>query len=382
MINNRKKILIFAPFYLPAVKGGGPIKSISNIVENLSDYYDFYIVTSDRDLNDEKPFSNIIFNVWNENHNCNIMYLNTNGYKIKNLFKIMTSQKFDYIYLNSLFNYKYSILPIFIKKIGRIDLNIVMAPRGELDLGALNIKKNKKNLYLKFSKLFGIYNNVIWHATSDLEKQNILCNIKKIKSVHVIKNLNSSVKYEFNSRKIKKRGEVKLVFISRISEKKNLLFALESLQGVKGDVVFDIFGPTEDKNYWSKCQSVIQSLPQNIIVNYKGVIQNNEVPNILNNYHCFYLPTKGENYGHAIVESLLAKCPILISDQTPWNNLESKNIGWDFPLDDIKSFTDKINELMNMEQYDYDYMQMSIENFITKNLTNEEEIFKYYHLFK
>ena len=53
----------------------------------------------------------------------------------------------------------------------------------------------------------------------------------------------------------------------------------------------------------------------------------------MKNYHCLFLPSTGENYGHAIVEAFSAGLPVIISTLTPWKNLESQKVGWDIPLD-------------------------------------------------
>ena len=37
------KVVICYDYFLPAYKAGGPIQSISNIVKNLHDFYDFFI---------------------------------------------------------------------------------------------------------------------------------------------------------------------------------------------------------------------------------------------------------------------------------------------------------------------------------------------------
>jgi hypothetical protein len=43
-------------------------------------------------------------------------------------------------------------------------------------------------------------------------------------------------------------------------------------------------------------------------------------------YDLFLFPTLGENYGHVISEALASGCPVVISDQTPWRNLEAEGI--------------------------------------------------------
>ena len=54
-----KKILIFIDWFTPGFKAGGPIKSVSNIVNSLFNEFDFYIITSDRDINETEPYQNI-----------------------------------------------------------------------------------------------------------------------------------------------------------------------------------------------------------------------------------------------------------------------------------------------------------------------------------
>ena len=44
-------------------------------------------------------------------------------------------------------------------------------------------------------------------------------------------------------------------------------------------------------------------------------------------YDVFLFPTKGENYGHVIFEALAGGCIPIISDQTPWNDIEQAGCG-------------------------------------------------------
>jgi glycosyltransferase involved in cell wall biosynthesis len=43
--------------------------------------------------------------------------------------------------------------------------------------------------------------------------------------------------------------------------------------------------------------------------------------------HVFFLPSRGENYGHAIAEALSYGLPVAISDMTPWKNMEEEFAG-------------------------------------------------------
>jgi glycosyltransferase involved in cell wall biosynthesis len=42
------------------------------------------------------------------------------------------------------------------------------------------------------------------------------------------------------------------------------------------------------------------------------------VPGVFRQYDLFVFPTRGENFGHVIIESLSVGTPVLLSDRTPW----------------------------------------------------------------
>ena len=85
-----------------------------------------------------------------------------------------------------------------------------------------------------------------------------------------------------------------------------------------------------------------------------------ESPEINRNYphqiaknHLFFLPTLGENFGHIILEAFCAGCPVLISDQTPWRDLEEKGVGWNLPLDQPELFREVLQRFAGMENAEY-----------------------------
>src|SRR5690606_24826975 len=142
------------------------------------------------------------------------------------------------------------------RKLGKIDRKstIVVAPRGVLYQGAMKRKIGKKVLFLVLSRLLGIYKNVRWHATSELEKLQIEEIFGQDINVVISRNLTANYNQsDFNKKLKKEKGKLKVIFLSRIHPKKNLLMAIELLQHVKGIIDFNIYGPIEDKDYWKKC---------------------------------------------------------------------------------------------------------------------------------
>src|SRR5690554_395820 len=105
----KKKILCFVAYYLPGSKSGGPVRSISNMVERLSDKFDFYIVTSDRDSFDVKPYDNIIVNGWNKVGKAQVFYMSPEKRTLNYIKSLVKNTEHDLIYLNSFFAKDFSI---------------------------------------------------------------------------------------------------------------------------------------------------------------------------------------------------------------------------------------------------------------------------------
>lgn len=380
----KKKVLIMAGYYIPSVKGGGPIQSIKNLVDNLSDQFDFYIVASDRDLGDEKPFDNLKIEEWLKVGNAKVFYTDTSNLSWNTTANIINSINYDIIYLNSFFSYKFSTVPILLSKIKKIASKpIIIAPRGQFSPGALGLKSRKKELYIKITKGLGLYKDITWHATADSEKEDIEGIISNTNKIIVANNLTANYKnFNYTKNLEKKKGELKVVFISRIHPKKNLKQAIELFKTIKGNVEFNIFGPLEDKNYWSECQKAIAILPENIVVSYKGLLDHNRIIEIFNDHHIFLFPTLGENFGHVISESLIGGCPVIISDQTPWRELEKKQVGWDIKLSDEDKFVTILQKCVDMDNKEY--REISKKSFeYGKSISNTlEDVSNSYRLFE
>jgi glycosyltransferase involved in cell wall biosynthesis len=139
-----------------------------------------------------------------------------------------------------------------------------------------------------------------------------------------------------------------VVFLSRISRIKNLDGALRILAGVSAEVEFDIYGPRQDAGYWRQCEAAWRTLPQHIRVRYMGVVPADRAVATLGRYDLFLLPTLGENFGHVILESLLAGTPVLVSDRTPWRDLSRAGVGWDIAVEREGAFRDVLESVAGM----------------------------------
>ena len=138
---------------------------------------------------------------------------------------------------------------------------------------------------------------------------------------------------------------LRVMFASRIARTKNLAFALKCLQLARTNVCLTVIGPTEDIAYWAECQALMKALPSQVSVVYLGGMPPHTLAQELPKHDVFFLPTLGENFGHALVEAWQAGLSVLTSDQTPWRNLHTKRLGWDLPLGNPQSFADALAEV-------------------------------------
>jgi glycosyltransferase involved in cell wall biosynthesis len=344
-----KCILVFTGFYLPSFKAGGPVKTLKNMVDQLYGCH-ISVVTRDRDLGDEKTFPNVALNSWQILGKASVMYLPPDSLSMKNIAHVVNTSEFDVLYLNSFFDFNFTIKPLVARKLGLIKpCPVLLAPRGEFSAGALGIKSFKKKLFIKISDWLGLYRDIIWQASSELEKLDIIRALNVDPSSIVIAKDLPPKPSAFDEDSVLKANETcKIVFLSRISPMKNLDFALQTLESVKSSLVFDIYGPIEDKVYWQTCLKFIEALPSNVQVTYRGSVTPDQVAGVFSGYDLFLFPTRGENYGHVIAESLSVGTPVLLSDQTPWQGLAKDELGWDLPLE-IDAFAKKIEEVAEMD---------------------------------
>jgi len=161
----------------------------------------------------------------------------------------------------------------------------------------------------------------------------------------------------------KRPGQADFVFVSRVSVMKNLDYVLELLQQCAGRITFDIYGPVEDAELWSRCTTLMNRMPPNVAVRYGGELQHDAVAAAFARHHFFLFPTRGENYGHVVIESLAAGCPVIMSDQTPWRDLEQNGAGWDIPLADRVTFRGVIQRCVDMDSSEYTALSRSTRDY-------------------
>lgn len=404
MESNSKKsteIFITIPWFYPAFKAGGPIQSVANMIDQLGtvaprvDSYQEAMVRVHKSINDlgnpadkEAQHNDLKFKIFCGNKDLDGTLLegvaNNKWIKFKENAKVWYSsdgkmtpvlkaekqnESPDILFIIGIFNWQYNFKALT----GGEGLKKIISVRGMLHPGALSQKWFKKKIYLQLWKLLRLHKKYVFHATNTEEKKYIENVFGKEIKVMVAGNFPKLFPIQPVTRK--QPGCLKLVSVALISAMKNITLVLEALKscellaasgehgsdnressvvsGEKGDVSrieYNIYGPIKDKKYWEECEALIKRMPANIRVNYHGVMAPDKIVDALADNHVFILPSKSENFGHAIYEALRAGRPVITSNNTPWNNLQAAHAGVNISLTDKAEMVQAIEFFARMNQ--------------------------------
>lgn len=316
----RREMLVFIGHFSPGVKGGGPIRSLTHTLSTTPPDVHATVVTRDRDLGDDVPYPGLSGR-WQRHGPHRVFYLDARrpGHWMI-LLRSLRPIRFELLYVNSLWSPLFSIVPVVASRLRLVRADrVLVAPRGELSPGALALKGRKKRWALRLWGPFLRATGVWWHTSSPQETRELRAALPW-----------ADVRAEGTQITARERaleppgphsGPLRLVFLSRISPKKNLAGLLEALGRVTTAVDLDVYGPVEDDQYWADCLSLIRRAPAHVRANYRGLLSHEQVAATFHEYDAFCFPTLGENFGHVIAESLAASCPVICSDRTPWSEV-------------------------------------------------------------
>ncbi|HXT07131.1 MAG TPA: glycosyltransferase [Roseiarcus sp.] len=322
-MSGRPVVLVALGCFWPGNDASGPNQSFIALATALQKQFEFRIVARDRAPGaavSSAPAG------WVDLGFAKARYLDIGRFGARGLASLIKQTPHDVLWLNSVYDREFT-LPALIAATRRVP--IILSPRGEFGVGALEVKAGKKQLFLRLARALGLWRGVTWHATSAAEARDTAAEAPKGAKIVVAANL----RLMLASPPFTPPGEVlRVVFVGRIAPIKGLAFALRVLADVRAPVRFEIFGPAEDAATYAEARALAEALPRHVEVVWRGATSNEAVVEAHARSDLFVSPTGGENFGHAIFEALSCGVPALISDQTPWRGLEAKRAGWDLPL--------------------------------------------------
>lgn len=370
-MKSRPKVLITIPWFLPAFRAGGPIRSVANLIESFPEA-EYYIYTSDTDVNGAM-LDNVVSNEWVPYNDRTQVWYAGPGKISQNLLKQTELLKPDVLLMIGLYSWHYTLVPLIYCKVKKKIISV----RGMLHPGALSRKKLKKRLFLKGFRLFELQYKASFHATDSKEKEFIHNHLGETANVFVAANFPTILQ---KMQLPEKAETLKLISICLVSPMKNILLILDALQQVSTPVEYSIYGSIKDEEYWMKCKNAIKNLPTHISVRHEGELPPAKLNEALSDSHVFILPSESENFGHAIYEALSAGRPVITSEFTPWKGLKAANAGINVPLEK-GPIAEAITFFATLSDLELERWSQGASDYASNNVDKEKTIAGYRSMF-
>lgn len=325
----------------------------TNLVYGLRDEFDFYVVTRDRDLGEGMPYAEAFSRSWTEIDGFSIRYLGPTEQNVSTMSSLVRGSAYDLIHLNSVVSLSFSAYPLFVNRFHN-NTPLLISPHGELSINALEKKHLRKKLYLWVAKIGRFFRRSHWHAASPEEATDIARALGEGVDITVVPLFPPRSPIVETTERAKVPGMLRVVFLARIDQMKNLDLAIEIVGSTAGTTL-DIYGPISQPDYWEKCQRLIAASPRRAAFTYRGSVIPSEVTVTLSQYDLLLQPSQSENFGYTILESLAAGCPVLISDRTPWRALEKAQVGFDLALEEPDEFRRALKQMRDLSGMEYSY---------------------------
>jgi glycosyltransferase involved in cell wall biosynthesis len=337
-------VFISIPWFHPAFRAGGPVQSIANLVNEFREDITYKIFCGNTDLNNTS-LENIETGKWVFYNECTEVWYASPHDRSSVLLKQLEKTKPDILFIIGIFSWHFNLVPLLFYKAQKKIISV----RGMLHPGALSQKPAKKKGYIFLFKLLQLTKKTFLHATDEAEKAIITEVLGNEAKIFVAGNFPHKIVSGSASKKNK--GRLKLITVALVSPMKNHLMILEALMNCTSGIEFHICGPVKDMEYWQLCLKQQKKLPGNISVHYHGDVQPGQVADHLDKADVFILPSKSENFGHALYEALSAGKPVITSRFTPWEGLDKAQAGMNVETEvmPISNAIERFAEMNNEE---------------------------------
>lgn len=192
---------------------------------------------------------------------------------------------------------------------------VVMWSQGEMGARALADKRRRKRAFLTLARCTGMLRGLCWFVVDPLEMGAVEASTGLIAEPHPV---GISAISPPLRRPHKDVGQLDLVYVGRLVERKGVHLVLEALRRVEGRVRFTVIGPQEDRAYVEHCTALIEHLPSDIHVRFVGAMDVQQTAAAFLDHHASILATEYESFGYAIYESLAHGCVAVVSRATPF----------------------------------------------------------------
>ena len=333
------RVALISSSFFPAVCYGGPIYATLELSEKLSNNgFEVYVSTTNANGDFQLDVNTDVF--LRKAENFYVKYYNEqikNKFSFNFIFGVWSDIKLaDVVYIQYIFHYTVFFAVFFSFLLSK---RVIISPRGSLSKWGLNYKhKFKKFLWLNYF-IRPLVKDVTWQASSYLEKDDI-CRVFTNSKVEVITDGIDFDSFQ-NTEELSKLDLVNLFTYGNFSFVSEVFFSMGRIHEIKGfDILIDAFnlfvrdsphakliiaGSNDGFEMALKKQIISNNLSDSVFL--IGQVDHKQKCLLLRNATAFVLASRFESFGIVIAEALASGIPVIVSNKTPWIDIERNNCG-------------------------------------------------------
>lgn len=382
------KICLVSSSFYPATFYGGPISATWDLSKKLAEKgIEVYVSTTN--ANGSKKLDVECNKYLKKEENVFVKYYNEqiiNKLSLSFIFGIWSDiKKSDVVYIQYIFHYT-SVFALFFSWI--LGKKRLVCPRGSFSEWGMNYKMKWLKKIWVFCFVLPFKKGIVWQASSYLEESDI----KKKFPSSAVEIINDGVDFQSFQvyQEIPKIELVNRYSNSSITKVSNLFFSMGRLHKIKGfDILIDAFHLflKEDKDakliiaggddgVGEQLNNQIKKLNIENSVFLIGAIDFDEKKMLLNNCDYFTLASHFESFGIVVAEALSCGLPVVVSNKTPWREIEINNCGI-FEQNEKVSFCQAFQKAQNTK-----YNKEQIKKYVKENYDWEIIVEKFINCIK
>jgi glycosyltransferase involved in cell wall biosynthesis len=335
------KILQINASYKPAYIYGGPTMSVSKLSEQIVKAgHSLHVFTTTANGKAELP---VVLNTTIDVDGVSVTYFKRITKDHSHFSPALLARLWhevkqcDIVHIHAWWNLV-SVLSCFIAVVKGV--KVVVSPRGTLSAYSFNYRNSfsKKLLHQLIGKK--LLDQSFIHATSPNEQKALSELIKPVQFFD-IPNFVQLPPYEEVNIPLEPNC-LKLLFLSRIDEKKGLDILLNALSAITISYRLTIVGDGNEQ-YINGLKQLAEQKGISENLTWLGFQHSNKFE-LYKQHDLFILPSHDENFGNVVIESLSMGTAVLISTHVGLADyVSTNNLGWVFNLDEL-SLKNTINE--------------------------------------
>jgi glycosyltransferase involved in cell wall biosynthesis len=310
------KILHVVPTYYPAVRYGGPIRSVHGLASALAAQgHDVHVYTTNVDGDGVSP---VALDQPARLDGVTVWYFATGVgrrlYRSSNMGRALHANiaKFDVVHLHSVFLWPTTAAAQMARKAG---VPYVLSPRGMLVEDLIRRKSSlAKRTWITLFERRNIEKAAAVHVTSEVEASELKALGFPCSRLAVVANgIDMSRNVPSNDFDAGETRRPYVLFLGRLNWKKGLDRLIPAMKEVTNTDLL-IVG-NDEENYRAELEALTRGHGVVDRVHFVGPVDDRKKWALLASAHILVLPSYSENFGNVVLEAMAIGCPVIVTPE-------------------------------------------------------------------